>query len=79
MYILSTLACVQIHIRSLQGTISFIFSRFNILSNYLSSLSKSSKFVNKYKIKEAVKNINNELEDAQREFDKLFKVDKEYE
>ena len=54
-------------------------NRFNILSNYLSSLSKSSKFVNKYKIKEAVKNINNELEDAQREFDKLFKVDKEYE
>ena len=54
-------------------------NRFNILSNYLPSLSKPSKFVNKYKIKEAVKNINNELEDAQREFDKLFKVDKEYE
>ena len=33
----------------------------------------------KSQIKEAVKNINNELEDAQREFDKLFKVDKEYE
>ena len=54
-------------------------NRFNILSNYLSSLSKSSKFVNKYRIKEAVKNINDELEDAQREFDKLFKADKEYE
>ena len=40
-------------------------NRFNILSNYLSSLSKSSKFVNKYRIKEAVKNINDELEDAQ--------------
>ena len=54
-------------------------TRFNILSNYLSNLSKSSRFTNKYKIKEAVKNINDELEDAQREFDKLFKVDKEYE
>ena len=54
-------------------------TRFNILSNYLSNLSRSSKFSNKYKIKEAVKNINDELEDAQKEFDKLFKVDKEYE
>ena len=54
-------------------------TRFNILSNYLSTLSRSSKFINKYKVKEAVKNINNELEDAQKEFDKLFKVDKEYE
>ena len=54
-------------------------TRFNILSNYLSNLSRSSRFTNKHKIKEAVKNINDELEDAQREFDKLFKVDKEYE
>lgn len=54
-------------------------TRFNILSNYLSTLSKSSRFSNKYRIKEAVKNINDELEDAQKEFDKLFKVDKEYE
>ena len=54
-------------------------TRFNILSNYLSTLSKPSRFSNKYKIKEAVKSINDELEDAQREFDKLFKVDKEYE
>ena len=54
-------------------------TRFNILSNYLSTLSRSSKFINKYKVKEAVKNINDELEDAQKEFDKLFKVDKEYE
>ena len=55
------------------------FTRFNILSNYLSTLSKSSKFVNQYKVKQAVKSINDELEDAQKEFDKLFKVDKEYE
>ena len=54
-------------------------TRFNILSNYLSTLSRSSKFINKYKVKEAVKSINDELEDAQKEFDKLFKVDKEYE
>ena len=54
-------------------------TRFNILSNYLSTSSRSSKFKNQYKIKQAVKNINDELEDAQKEFDKLFKVDKEYE
>lgn len=54
-------------------------TRFNILSNYLSTLSRSSKFVNQYKVKQAVKSINDELEDAQKEFDKLFKVDKEYE
>ena len=53
-------------------------NRFNILSNYLSSLSSTSKFRNKYKVKEAVKNINDELEDAQKEFDKLFQTEKEY-
>ena len=53
-------------------------NRFNVLSNYLSSLSSTSKFRNKYKVKEAVKNINDELEDAQKEFDKLFQTEKEY-
>lgn len=54
-------------------------NRFNILTSYLSNLSNSSKFVNKYKIKQAVKNINDELEDAEKEFSKLFKEDRVYE
>jgi len=54
-------------------------NRFNIVTNYLSNISTSSRFANKYKIKQAVKNINDELEDAEKEFSKLFKVDKEYE
>ena len=54
-------------------------NRFNILKNYLSSSTKTNKFNNQYKIKQAVKNINDELEEAEKEFEKLFKVDKEYE
>lgn len=53
--------------------------KFDILTSYLSSNSRSSQFVSKYKIKEAVRNINNELEEAEKEFEKLFKEDKEYE
>lgn len=51
--------------------------KFNILKNYLSSSNRRQQFVSKYKIKEAVRNINDELEDAEKEFDKLFKEDKE--
>lgn len=54
-------------------------NRFNILKNYLSSSTRTNKFSNQYKIKQAVKNINDELEEAEKEFEKLFKVDKEYE
>lgn len=54
-------------------------SRFDILTSYLSSNNRSSQFVSKYKIKEAVRNINNELEQAEKEYEKLFKEDKEYE
>ena len=54
-------------------------NRFNILKNYLSFSTKTNKFNNQYKIKQAVKNINDELEEAEKEFEKLFKVDKEYE
>lgn len=54
-------------------------NRFIIIKNYLSSSTKTNKFNNQYKIKQAVKNINDELEEAEKEFEKLFKVDKEYE
>ena len=50
-------------------------SRSTILMNCLSSLSNKNKFKNHYRIKQAVKNINDELEDAEKEFDKLFKID----
>lgn len=53
-------------------------NRYNILSNYLSSNIRSNQFRNKYQVKQAVKNINAELEEAEREFDNLFKVNKEY-
>lgn len=51
--------------------------KFNILKSYLSSNNRRQQFVSKYKIKEAVRNINDELEDAEKEFEKLFKEDKE--
>lgn len=47
-------------------------SRFNILKNYLSSNSKPIQFKNKYKVEQAIKSINSELEEAQTEFSKLF-------
>ena len=43
-----------------------------ILKNYLSNNLSSKQFVNKYKVRHAVKNINSELEEAMKEFDKLF-------
>jgi len=52
-------------------------NKFDILTSYLSSNNKKSQFVSKYKIKEAVRNINDELEQAEKEFEKLFKEDKE--
>lgn len=54
-------------------------TRYDILSSFLSSKNKISQYRNKYQVKQAVKNINYELEEAEKEFDKLFKVDKEYE
>ena len=52
-------------------------SRINIITNYLSSTNRNYQFKNKYQIRQAVKNINDELEDAQKEFEKLFHEDKE--
>lgn len=53
-------------------------SRLNIVTNYLSNANRNLQFKNKYQIRQAVKNINDELEDAQKEFEKLFQNDKEY-
>ena len=47
-------------------------TRYNILENYLSNPVPKLKYQNKHKIINAVKNINAEMEDAQREFSKLF-------
>lgn len=54
-------------------------TRYDILSSFLSSKNKSNQFKNKYQVMQAVKNINYELEEAEKEFEKLFKIDKEYE
>lgn len=48
------------------------YSKSDILTNALSSNS----YINKGKIMSAVKNINDEMEEAVEEFDKLFQVDK---
>jgi hypothetical protein len=53
-------------------------SKYDIVRNILSNTSNGLKFKNKYQIRQAVKNINDELEEAQKDFDKLFQVDKEY-
>lgn len=47
-------------------------TRYNILSNYLSNTSKVNKFKNKQKIVTAIKNINNEMEECNKEFSRLF-------
>ena len=53
-------------------------SKYDIVRNILSNTSNSLKFKNKYQIRQAVRNINDELEEAQKDFEKLFQVDKEY-
>lgn len=47
-------------------------NKVDILNSYLTYNTKRNKFINKYRIKEAIKNINDELEEAKQEFDKLF-------
>ena len=47
-------------------------TRYIILTNFLSNTNKSLRFSNQYQIKQAVRNINDELEEAEKEFDKLF-------
>ena len=53
-------------------------NRYTILSNYLSNTVPKLKYQNKYKIINAVKSINAEMEEAQKEFSKLFQVDNSY-
>ena len=57
---------------------SRIKSKYDIVRNVLSNTSRNLQFKNKYQIRQAVRNINDELEEAQKDFDKLFQVDKEY-
>ena len=49
-----------------------------ILINFLSNANNSLRFQNQYQIKQAVRNINDELEKAEEEFAKLFQEDKEF-
>ena len=45
---------------------------YDILKNYLSKNSARQRFKNKYEIENAIKNINYEMEEATKEFSKLF-------
>lgn len=53
-------------------------TRKDILKNYLSSPSPKQKFRNKQEIENAIRNINDEMEEAQKEFSKLFQNDNSY-
>ena len=52
-------------------------SRYKILDNYFMNNIPKLKYQNKYEIINAIKSINKELEQAEEEFSKLFKEDKE--
>lgn len=54
-------------------------TRKNIIENYLSNPSPSLKYKNKRKVEQAIRNINDEMEEAQKEFSKLFQKDNEKE
>ena len=47
-------------------------NKSDILKNYLSKNSARQRFKNKYEIENAIKNINYEMEEATKEFSKLF-------
>lgn len=53
-------------------------NKYTILSNYLTNTVPKLKYQNKYKIINAVKRINAEMEEAQKEFSKLFQTDNSY-
>lgn len=50
-------------------------SKYDLLVNYLTNITKESRFKNKYKIEQSIKSINSEMEEAISEFSKLFKND----
>lgn len=47
-------------------------TRKDILKNYLTNNNPKQKFQNKQNIEQAIRNINDEMEEAQKEFSKLF-------
>lgn len=47
-------------------------NKYDILKNYLSKSTARQRFKNKYEIENAIKNINYEMEEATKEFSKLF-------
>lgn len=49
-------------------------TRKDILKKYLSNTNLKQKFKNKSNIEQAIENINNEMEEAQKEFSKLFNI-----
>ena len=53
-------------------------NKYTILNNYLSNTIPRMKYQNKYKIINGVKSINAEMEEAQKEFSKLFQPDMSY-
>jgi len=53
-------------------------TRYNILENYLSNKSESLKYKNKSRVVRAIKSINVEMEEANKEFSKLFQTDNTY-
>ena len=53
-------------------------TRYNILENYLTNTVKTQKYKNRYQIRNAIRKINDEMEDAQKEFSKLFQQDNSY-
>ena len=52
-------------------------TRKDIITNYLSNHSSNQKYNNKKELENAIKNINDEMEEAHKEFSKLF-TEKEY-
>ena len=53
-------------------------TRFNILENYLSNTLKAKKYKNKYHVVKAIKHINEEMDEAKKEFSKLFQKDNSF-
>lgn len=45
---------------------------------YLSNTNRKYRFINKQEIEQAIKNINDEMEEAQEEYSKLFEKEKIY-
>ncbi len=52
-------------------------TRKDILKNYLSNTNPKQKFRNKNEIEQAIRSINDEMEEVQKEFSKLFQNDRQ--